>query len=255
MSKSREEINQTEQEYYNEEGKLDRTKIKKLRRHAFYYSYKREKVILNDIIATFEGKEILEIGSYTWAEWIDKGITPKKISCINISEKELQDGVYKAKNVNFDIDFTLMDANNLTFPDASFDIVFGGAILHHLDIEKTINHVHRVLKPGGKILFLEPLNMNPLYKIYRLLNKKERTPDEHALVSKDFKLIRKNFTFDHYFFDFFTVIFGFIALKIYGDKNYDNWINKLGSRLDIIASKIPFLYVLFARVIIYGEKK
>ncbi len=254
MEKTREEINKTEQEYYNED-KLDRTKIKKLRRHAFHYSYKREKVILKDIISTFDGKEILEVGSYTWAEWISQGIKPKKISCINISERELEGGVEKAKKVDFDIDFTLMDANNLTFPDESFDIVFGGAILHHLDIEKTIGHVHRVLRPGGKILFLEPLNMNPLYKIYRAFNKKERTPDEHALVSSDFKLIKKNFTFDHYFFDFFTVIFGFIALKIYGDKNYDNWINKLGTRLDIITSKIPFLYVLFARVIIYGEKK
>ncbi|MCW8980991.1 MAG: hypothetical protein OQJ83_06350, partial [Altibacter sp.] len=96
---------------------------------------------------------------------------------------------------------------------------------------------------------------NPLYKVYRRLNPKERTPDEHALVSSDFKLIRKKFTFKHHFFDFFSVIFGFVALKIYGDKNYDNWINKLGYQLDVLFSKVPFLHFLFARVIIYGEKK
>ena len=49
MSKTREEINQTEKDYWNE-GKLDRTKIKKLRRHAFHYSYKREKKILNKLL-------------------------------------------------------------------------------------------------------------------------------------------------------------------------------------------------------------
>ena len=118
-----------------------------------------------------------------------------------------------------------------------------------------MSHIYRVLKPGGKIVFLEPLNMNPLYRIYRKLNPKERTPDEHALVASDFKIIKKRFTFNHYFFDFFSVITGFISLKIFGDKKYNNWINKTGYNLDVFFSKIPFMYPLFARVIIYGEKK
>ncbi len=254
MKKSIEEIAKTEAEYWNE-NKLERTKIKKLRRHAFHYSYKREANILDKIVETFAGKELLEIGSHSWMAWIKNKVVPAKITCINISEVELDKGAINAKDLPFEIDFHLMDANNLTFPDASFDIVYGGAILHHLDIEKSVNHIHRVLKPGGYILFTEPLNINPIYKIYRKLNPKERTPDEHALVSKDFKLIRKKFTFDHYFFDFFSVIFGFIALKVYGDKNYGNWINKFGYNLDVFFSKIPLLHFLFARVIIYGKKK
>ncbi|MEE9407390.1 MAG: class I SAM-dependent methyltransferase [Polaribacter sp.] len=254
MSKTREEINQTEKDYWNE-GKLDRTKIKKLRRHAFFYSYKREKKILDKLLEDFNGQDVLEIGSYTWAVWFNKNTKPKSLSCINISEVELESGKKHASEQSFPVKHFLMDANDLTFEDESFDIVFGGAILHHLDVEKSIGHIYRVLKPGGKVVFLEPLNMNPLYKIYRKLNPQERTPDEHALVSKDFKIIREKFTFDHYFFDFFTVVFGFISLKIYGDKNYDNWINKFGHNLDVFFSKIPFLHSLFARVIIYGSKK
>jgi ubiquinone/menaquinone biosynthesis C-methylase UbiE len=254
MSKTREEINQTEKDYWNE-GKLDRRKIKKLRRHAFFYSYKREKRILEKLLKEFNGKNVLEIGSYTWAAWFNENTNPQKLTCINISEVELERGKRHASKQSFPVEHFLMDANDLTFEDETFDIVFGGAILHHLDIDKTINHIHRVLKPGGKIIFLEPLNMNPLYKIYRKLNAQERTPDEHALVSKDFKLIKEKFTFQHYFFDFFSVAFGVMSLKIYGDKNYDNWINKFGYNLDVFFSKIPFLYVLFARVIIYGNKK
>ena len=254
MSRTREEINQTEKDYWNE-GKLDRSKIKKLRRHAFYYSYKREKKILDKLLEDFNGQNVLEIGSYTWAAWFNENTKPKKLTCINISEAELERGKAHASKQSFPVEHHLMDANNLTFEDESFDIVFGGAILHHLDIEKSIGHIHRVLKPGGKLVFLEPLNMNPLYKLYRKMNPQERTPDEHALVSKDFKLIRKKFTFNHYFFDFFTVAFGFMSLKIYGDKKYNNWINKLGYNLDVFFSKIPFLHTLFARVIIYGSKK
>ena len=249
-----EEINQTEKEYWNE-GKLERTKIKKLRRHAFHFYYKREKRILSKLVEDFQDKNVLEIGSYTWAVWFNEDTNPEKLTCINISEEELESGKSLAKEKPFKVDHILMDANNLTFEDNTFDIVFGGAILHHLDIEKTMSHVHRVLKPGGKIIFLEPLNMNPIYRIYRNLNPKERTPDEHALVASDFKIIKKRFTFNHYFFDFFSVITGYISLKIYGDKNYANWINRIGHGLDVFLSNIPFMYPLFARVIIYGEKK
>jgi ubiquinone/menaquinone biosynthesis C-methylase UbiE len=254
-TKSLDKINETEREYWDE-NKLERSKIKKLRRHAFHFSYKRQERILDKLIQqTFEGKEVLELGSHEWLNWIKDRVTPKKVTCINISQAELDKGIDNAKDLPFEIDFHLMDANELTFEDESFDVVYGGAILHHLDIEKTLNHVYRVLKPGGFILFLEPLNMNPIYKVYRKMNPKERTPDEHALVGADFKIIRKKFTFKHEFFDFMSVVFGFISLKIFGDRKYGNIINRFGHGLDVMLSKIPFLYVLFARVIIYGQKK
>lgn len=254
MTRTLEEINKTEAEYWDE-NKLDRRKIKKLRRHAFYYSYKREKRIIADITSTFRDKDVLEIGSHSWIVWLKGHVKPKKLHCINISQAELDKGIDNAEELDFPIEFHLMDANNLEFPDEAFDVVYGGAILHHLDIEKSVSEIHRVLKPGGTVFFTEPLNMNPLYKLYRFFNKKERTPDEHALVRKDFRLIRKKFSFQHHFFDFFSVLFGYLSLKIYGDRKYDNRLNKFAHSLDVFLSKIPFLHFLFARVIIYGKKK
>ena len=152
--KTRDEINKTKKDYWKE-GKLDRTKIKKLRRHAFFYSYKREKVILDKLLEDFNGQDVLEIGSYTWTAWFNEKTKPKSLTCINISEVELENGKKYALEQSFPVNHHLMDANALTFKDETFDIVFGGAILHHLDIEKTIGHIHRVLKPGGKLLVLE----------------------------------------------------------------------------------------------------
>ena len=253
-NKSLEDIVKTEAEYHDED-KLERGKIRKLRRHAFHFSTKRMSTILDKIVATFNNKELLEYGSSTWIYWLKGKSVPKKVTCINISEVRLKHDKSFSDSVSFDMEFQLMDANDLTYEDESFDVVYGGAILHHLDIEKSLSHVHRVLKPGGYILFGEPLNINPIYKLYRFFNKKERTPDEHALVLSDFKIIKEKFTFEHYFFDFFSVFTGFLSLKIYGDKNYNNWINKTGYYLDVILSKIPFSHVLFARVLIYGKKK
>jgi SAM-dependent methyltransferase len=49
---------------------------------------------------------------------------------------------------------TPADAESLPFPDESFDIVLGHAVLHHLpDLERSFSEFHRVLAPGGRILF------------------------------------------------------------------------------------------------------
>jgi len=50
-----------------------------------------------------------------------------------------------------------MNAEELKFADDYFDIVCGGAILHHLDLNKALSEIARVLKPDGKAIFVEPL--------------------------------------------------------------------------------------------------
>jgi SAM-dependent methyltransferase len=46
------------------------------------------------------------------------------------------------------------DAESLPFTDASFDLVLGHAVLHHLpDLERAFREFHRVLKPGGYVVF------------------------------------------------------------------------------------------------------
>jgi ubiquinone/menaquinone biosynthesis C-methylase UbiE len=53
-----------------------------------------------------------------------------------------------------DIAFRVMDAENLDFPDNSFDIITSGFGLFFLsDIKKGFDEVKRVLKPNGKLLF------------------------------------------------------------------------------------------------------
>ena len=47
------------------------------------------------------------------------------------------------------------------FADASFDIVHGLGILHHVDLARAMSEVKRLLVPGGTAIFLEPMGNSP----------------------------------------------------------------------------------------------
>ncbi len=64
------------------------------------------------------------------------------------------------------LELKVADALALPFPDASFDTVFGFAVLHHVEdewwlfqkIPKALEEVRRVLRPGGRFVYEEYVN-------------------------------------------------------------------------------------------------
>jgi SAM-dependent methyltransferase len=65
--------------------------------------------------------------------------------------------------------FIVGSAHDLPFPDGSVDVVFGIAILHHLDLRLVSREVHRVLKPGGRAIFQEPVRNSAVMRFVRSL--------------------------------------------------------------------------------------
>ena len=50
-----------------------------------------------------------------------------------------------------------------TCPPASFDVVYGANLLHHVaDLDRTLAAVRRALRPGGRCFFWDPLAYNPV---------------------------------------------------------------------------------------------
>ena len=66
-------------------------------------------------------------------------------------------------------DFIVASAHELPFPDGSIDVVFGIAILHHLDLPLVSSEVRRVLKPGGRAIFQEPVRNSATMRFVRSL--------------------------------------------------------------------------------------
>ena len=67
------------------------------------------------------------------------------------------------------VEFVVGSAHDLPLPDESVDVVFGIAILHHLDLKLAAREVRRVLRPGGRAIFEEPVRNSPLLKFVRRL--------------------------------------------------------------------------------------
>ncbi|MCC8369441.1 MAG: bifunctional demethylmenaquinone methyltransferase/2-methoxy-6-polyprenyl-1,4-benzoquinol methylase UbiE [Rickettsia endosymbiont of Oxypoda opaca] len=80
------------------------------------------------------------------------------ITLCDINEEMLENAKKRAIDLNLlqNLNYTVADAENLPFPDNSFDyytIAFG--IRNVPDINKTLKEAYRVLKPMGKFLCLE----------------------------------------------------------------------------------------------------
>jgi ubiquinone/menaquinone biosynthesis C-methylase UbiE len=101
--------------------------------------------------------------------------------------------------------FQVAASEALPYEDNSFDFIAGIDILHHVDIEKSLKECKRVLKPGCRAVFREPIEVPILEKIreswpVQLIAPKKKsfelhiTEDERKLNQEDIKIIKSVFT-------------------------------------------------------------
>lgn len=121
---------------------------------------------------------------------------------IDISDYAIDFLSKEASEEGLEIDYQVMNAEAMSFPNDSFDLIYGSGILHHLDLDKAYTSLATKLKEDGKAIFIEPLGHNPLINKFRNKTPDIRTEDEHPLMMEDFKLAKKYFnTIDiRYFF-------------------------------------------------------
>ena len=111
------------------------------------------------IIGDLSGKSLLDYGCGQGEEAVYFAKLGAKVSAIDISSAGIAITRERAlaNAVADSVDARVMDATATEFPPSSFDLVHGLGILHHIGLEPGLREVHRVLKPGGNAVFLEPL--------------------------------------------------------------------------------------------------
>lgn len=103
----------------------------------------------------------------------------------------------RQRRVDWPTDHTLRfvqaNAEAVPFRAGQFDLIYGKAILHHLDLNLAAAEILRLLKPGGRAVFAEPLAYHPLIWGGRRLTPHFRTRDEHPVTLVELQRFGREF--------------------------------------------------------------
>ena len=91
-----------------------------------------------------------------------------RVILYDINRQMIQEGIPRVKRASFGhrISFVQGDAEQISFPDQSFDAAMVGFGIRNLThLEKGFQEIYRVLKPGGKLMCLEFSSpISPLFR-------------------------------------------------------------------------------------------
>jgi SAM-dependent methyltransferase len=92
--------------------------------------------------------------------------------------------------------FIAASAHSVPLPDGSIDAILGVAVLHHLDLDIAANEVHRLLKPGGRAVFQEPVRNSRVIKTLREMipyRQEDVSPYERPLTDEELRRFGSRF--------------------------------------------------------------
>ena len=135
--------------------------------------------------AQCRGARVLEYGCGEGRFTAELAALGADVHAIDISEVAVEAARRRAAEQGVHADFRLMNAEKLEYADATFDLICGRSVLHHLNLDAALAEIHRTLKPGGRAIFLEPLGDNPALRLVRAMTPRLRSADERPLRRSD----------------------------------------------------------------------
>jgi len=133
-----------------------------------------------DFLAAVPGERVLDMGCGEGKETYElaaRGLTVISTDLSHVqlarARERVRDGLPDAR-----AHFVQANAEELPFAAGAFRVIYGKAILHHLDLDLAAAEVDRLLQPGGRATFAEPLARHPIIRLGRRLTPRLRTKDE-----------------------------------------------------------------------------
>jgi ubiquinone/menaquinone biosynthesis C-methylase UbiE len=187
-----------EREYYNQYGRsfdpyaygVDMSPVTGPLSGKEYRPWNSYWAIYELAIAHFqEGKRLLDFGTGSGDNALRFAHIGYVIEGFDISEINIKNAQRLFAAHNQCGNFQVAIAEALPYPDEHFDIIVGIDILHHVDISKAIRECHRVLKPGGKAFFREPVDVPVLdairnTRLVRFFVPKEVSLEKHITADE-----------------------------------------------------------------------
>src|ERR687895_448069 len=143
---------------------------------------------LLDALGPVEGRSVLELGCGAGRLSLELLRRGARLTAIDISPGMVEVARSRAAGASFEV----APAEETGLPGGSFDLVVGKWVLHHVHVGAAAREVHRLLRPGGRAVFFENQDRNPLLRLARRRLWGSRrltwvgTQDEHPLSRDDF---------------------------------------------------------------------
>jgi len=197
------------QEYYNQQWSSSGQDMFALAfKEAIAHSY----FLLDEL----KDRKLLEIGCGSGEQAIYFSSQGAEVTVIDISVGSLKAAQQSAEKKGVTLTAMQMDAQQLQFPDESFDLIYINSTLMHVDQQKVLQECSKVLKKGGKLVIVEPLQYAPFVQLYRLCGSYRKMKPRYATF-KMFTEGKKYFTsFEHKEF----YLFSSLLLPVFYFRNY-----------------------------------
>jgi len=151
------------------------------------------------LLGDVRGKTVLEYGCGDGSNTLilaKRGALVKALDIspdlIGVARRRLE-----ANGIREGVEFIVGSAHDIPLAEESVDVVFGIAILHHLDLALSSPEVWRVLRPGGRAIFHEPVRNSRLIKFIRGLipyQSPEVSPYERPLTDRELETYARDFS-------------------------------------------------------------
>lgn len=151
------------------------------------------------LLGDVRGKTVLDYGCGLGDNSVLVASRGAKVIGVDISPEliELAEKRLEQHDLAENSDFRVGSAHELPLENESVDVVFGMAILHHLDLKLASEEVFRVLKKSGRAIFLEPVRNSKFIKFVRNLipyQQPDVSPFERPLTDAELKEFAARFT-------------------------------------------------------------
>lgn len=145
--------------------------------------------------------KLLEVGCGMGTDLLQLARRDLDVTGIDLTEEGIKLANKRFKLYEMSGTLKIEDAENLSFENNTFDLVYSFGVLHHTpDTQKSIDEVHRVLKDDGKAIIMLYHKRSFNYIIHRMLNApfdgnwKDRCPIEHAYTKKQINKMFSEFS-------------------------------------------------------------
>ncbi len=143
-------------------------------------------------------KQVLDLGcgDGTWSVLLAR--LGAYVTGLDVSPKAVELAKARAdlNEVSDRCEFVCAPVETASLRRDEFDIVWGQAFLHHLldDLDRVLSNVIQAARPGGRLIFVEPLNLNQSLRRLRLLIpvSMDATPDERPLERADLDVLQRH---------------------------------------------------------------